>query len=280
MWILFLDDSYQKFNCRKYLGYGGFCLKADRIKNLTQGIATLKRQYGIPDIVDLKWSPEPNHLLRTTFQGRRHQLYSGAISLLQENNASIICAVHHLDSCYGIRLHGWDFNRTRLWATKQQCKFIAERFESVRLAKDNEPGLIVADHYSDVEGEKSLIQEVGKDFQNGTGYSNFKNLCIPPLTASPLYCTPIQLADIIVGIIVASIIGNRHGLDLFEDVAKMFVLDPHDAALSFASTFSDGALGWGLKLFPSEFAKTGQTLFANLDQRYIYKSESGLSLKG
>ncbi|MHA1835163.1 MAG: hypothetical protein ACTSV7_14400 [Candidatus Baldrarchaeia archaeon] len=68
MRVLFLDDSYQKFNQNKYLGYGGYWLEADRIKPLTKGISDLKERYGIPSDVDLKWSPHPNHYLRTKFR--------------------------------------------------------------------------------------------------------------------------------------------------------------------------------------------------------------------
>lgn len=279
MRVLFLDDSYQKFNQNKYLGYGGYWLEADRIKPLTKGISDLKKGYGIPSDVDLKWSPDPNHYLRTKFRGKRHSLYADSIALLRENNAGVLCAVHHLDSCYGVRLYNWDFKRTRLWATKQQCKFIAERFETVCLSESNQIGFIIADHYSDFEGETSLIKDIGIDFETGTTYCNFDGLCIPPLTATPQHCSPLQLADVVVGIIVSALTENRYGLALFEDVAKMFVLDPHKSATSFASTFSAGALGWGLKLFPSGFASTGWYLFRDLDKRYIYTSEKGLSVK-
>jgi len=280
MRVLFLDDSYQSFNRNRYLGYGGFWLEADRIKELTRGILSLKDKHGIPPDVDLKWSPNPKHFLRTKFRGKRQNLYADAITLLNENEAKILCAVHHLDSCYGIRLYNWDFKRIRLWATKQQCKFIAERFETVCLSEDNQVGLIVVDHYSDIEGEVSLIKDIGIDFENGTEYCSFDGLCIAPLTATPQYCTPLQLADIVVGIIVSAITGNKYGLALFDDIAPMFVLNPQRDAISFASMFSAGVLGWGLKLFPSGFAATGWSLFHDLDQRYVYTSEAGLALKG
>jgi hypothetical protein len=277
MKILFLDDSYQSYKDNRYLGYGGFCIEADRIKELTAGLSRLKTKYEIPDDVNLKWSPDPKHFLRTDFKGKRHDLYADILTLLRDNGAEILCTVHHLDSCYGVRLHNWGFKRTRLWATKQQCKFIAERFEIVCL--DGQTGLIIADHYSDVEGETSLIKEIGIDFQNGTNYCSFNSLCIPPLTATPNDCTPIQCADIVVGIIVAAISGSKYGIALFEDVARMFVLNPYKDASTFTVTFSTAALGWGLKLFPSDFAMSGWGLFMDFDKNYTYTSEQGLVLK-
>ena len=280
MRVLFLDDSYQNYSNNKYIGYGGFWIEADRIKELTKGISSLKRKYSIPLNIDLKWSPGPKHYLRTIFQGKRHDLYADAIKLLSENNAKVLCAVHHLDSCYGIKLYSWDFKRIRLWATKQQAKFLAERFETVCLSESNQVGLIIADHYSDVEGELSLIEEVGIDFEKGTNYCSFDGLCIPPLTATPKYCTPLQIADIVVGIIVSTITDNQYGRALFEDVAVMFVLEPNKDAIYFASTFSNSVLGWGLKLFPKVFAdNVGWYIFRDLDEHYIYTAEKGLTLK-
>lgn len=278
MKVLFLDDSYQTFKDNKCLGYGGFSLEADRIKELSKGISSLKASFGIPSDVVLKWSPPPKHFLRTEFAGKRHNLYSDAISLLAQNDAQVLCAVHHIDSCYGVRIYKWDFKKTRLWATKQQCKFIAERFETVCLS-DDEAGLIIADHYSDIEGEVSLVKEVGIDFENGTEYCSFEGLCVPPLTATPQHCSPLQLADIVIGIVVSALTGNKYGLELFESVAKQFILDPHKDADAFSSTFSGGALGWGLKLFPSVFANQGWSVFRGLDERYVYNSEKGLHLK-
>jgi hypothetical protein len=274
---MFLDDSYQRFDSRRYLGYGGFSLDADRIKVVTKGISDIKDKHGIPGNIDLKWSPPPDHYLRTTFKGRRHNLYADVLSLLRDNEAKILCAVHDIDSCYGIQLYKWDFAQIRLWATKQQCQFLAERFESLCL--DNEPGIIIADHYSDIEGESSLIADLGMDFVKGTAYCAFDSLCIPPLTAMPHHCTPLQLADVVVGVIVSALIGNRYGLALFEDIAKQFVLDPHKDATFFVSTLSGGVLGWGLKLFPPPFRTKGVQLFSQLDTRYKYTSDTGLILK-
>jgi hypothetical protein len=277
MQILFLDDSYQSFDNNRYLGYGGFYIDADRLKELTKGISNLKSYYGIPSDVDLKWSPSPDHFLRTKFNGKRQDLYIDAIKLLSESESKVLCAVHHLESCYGINSHNWDLKKFRLWATKQQCKFISERFETICL-KDT-PGLIIADHYSDVVGETSLIRDVNIRFKQGTEYWLFDNLCIPPLTATPQECTPLQLADIVVGIVVASCVKNKYGLALFEEVAKIFVLTPQKDTTPFVSKFSYAVLGCGLKLFPNTFVPTGKDLFQELDTRYIYNSENGLKLK-
>ena len=111
MRVLFLDDSYQRE--KKYLGYGGFWIEGTNIRSLTRDLRELKSKFDIPPDVNLKWSPEPDHYLRTEFTGKRHDLYQDAISLLDKYNARVICAVHDLGDCYGIRLYNWDFKRFR-----------------------------------------------------------------------------------------------------------------------------------------------------------------------
>lgn len=276
MKILFLDDSYQGKN--EYLGFGGFCIDESQIKTLIQEILNLKDSYYIPHDIELKWSPPPDHYLRTHFVGLRKNLYRDAIHILYNHDVKIICAVHDLKECYGIKLHNWNFERTRLWATKQQVKFIAERFERPILSNGTEYGLIIADHYSSIEGERSLIKEASDTFQEGTNFRKFEKLCIPPLTSDPKNCSPIQLADIIIGIVVASISGNRFGLDLFEDVAKLFLSDPHEEAISFASLMSSAIFGFGLMLFPPGFRSKGNDLFKELDKKYIFDTR-GLRIR-
>jgi hypothetical protein len=276
MKVLFLDDSFQRRP--NYLGYGGFSIDESGVRVLIEDILALKSEFNIPRWVNLKWSPGPKHFLRTKFTGNRRELNRRVINLLDKNNTTVICAVHDLNSCYGIRLHNWDFERTRLWATKQQFKFIAERFETPCLSVSGDSGLIIADHYSDVEGENSLIREATVDFERGTGFREFQKICLPPLTATPSDFSPLQVADITVGVIVASLARSRYGLELFEDVAKLFLRDPHENAISFSSLLSAAVLGFGLKLFPPDFRTRGRELFEGLDRKYIYTDE-GLKLK-
>ena len=276
MKILFLDDSYQRN--KKFLGYGGFCIDELQTKNLIQEILDLKDHFNIPHEVELKWSPPPEHYLNTKFKGLRKDVYKDAIKLLHKLNVKIICAVHDLNDCYGVKLYHWDFERIRLWATTQQFKYIAERFEIPILSNSTDYGLIIADHFSSIAGEKSLIREANATLKEGTAFREFQKLCLPPFTADPKDCSPLQLADIIVGVIVASLAHNHFGLDLFEDVAIQFLLDPHEDATSFASIMSTAVLGFGLTLFPSTFRHKGTEVFTELDKKYIYDTE-GLKKK-
>jgi len=155
--MLFLDDCFR--NDKKYLGHGGFCIDGKNVHALCDDILAIKDNFGIPPLVEIKWSPGRKHFLRCSFKGERKKLYKEVLNLLFKYDTSIFCAVHGLNDCYGVRLYNWDLDRSMLWATKQQFKFIFERFESPYLETRNDYGLVVADRYSSHKGEASLLKD-------------------------------------------------------------------------------------------------------------------------
>jgi hypothetical protein len=271
MKLLFLDDSFQKD--KNYLGYGGFCIDESELLNITAGVIELKRQRRIPEAVELKWSPGPRHYLRTTFRGSRRELYGACIELLRDHGASVVCAVHSLDDCYGRTTYGWDTRRTILWATRNQLKFLAERFERPCLATSDDTGLMISDQSGDRREESTLLEDIFDTLKGGTQFRQFERICMPPLMTDSQYCLPLQLADTVVGATVSALAGGRYGMELFQDIAMLFVMNPHERATSFASTVSGSALGYGLILFPVSFRPRGLELFREIDSRYIYTSE-------
>jgi hypothetical protein len=271
MKLLFLDDSFQRD--KNYLGYGGFCVDESEIVNLTAGMTELKRRLRIPESVELKWSPSPRHYLRTSFKGSRQQLYKTCIELLRDHGASVVCAVHSLNDCYGRTLYGWDTKRTILWATRSQLKFLAERFEKPCLSISDDKGLMISDQSGDRSEESTLLEDIFNTLRGGTQFRQFERICMPPLMTDSQFCLPIQLADVVVGIIVSALAGNRYGVELFQDIAMLFMKNPHERAISFASTVSSSVLGYGLILFPVSFRPKGLELFREIDSRYIYTSE-------
>jgi len=271
MKLLFLDDSFQRD--RGYLGYGGFCINEPELVNLIADVSELKRRFGIPETVELKWSPDRRHYLRTQFRGSRYQLYKRCIELLRDHDACVICAIHSLNDCYGKVLYNWDTRRTILWATKGQLKFLAERFEKPCLSTSTEKGVMISDQYGERKEVSTLLADISDTLRSGTQFRQFERICMPPLMTDSRFCPPLQLADIVVGIIVAALADSRYGVDLFKDVATLFLKNPHEGAISFASTVSGSVLGYGLILFPLTFRPRGLELFREIDSRYIYTSE-------
>jgi len=248
MRVLFLDDSLAKQE--RYLGYGGFCVDDRLIRELDEALDEVKERHGVPRRVELKWSPPPRHFLRTKFKGVRQDLYRDVIDTLATHQARVLCAVHSLSDCYGVQLYDWSVERTTLWAAKQQLQFLAERFEANDLEVYHEEGLIISDRYGDRGGEDDLIRDFSFTMIVGTGYSDFERIALPPLMADSQHFNLIQAADVVTGVIVSTLGGSHYGAELFEDVARLFVTDPHHGAAAFGCMFSVGVLGYGLKLFP------------------------------
>lgn len=271
MKLLFLDDSLQRD--RNYLGYGGFCIDESEVVNLTADVSELKHRFGIPEKVELKWSPEPRHYLRVGFRGSRQELYKACIDLLRDHGTCVVCAVHSLNDCYGKALYGWDTRQIILWATKSQLKFLAERFEKPYMSIGDDKGLMISDQYGDRREESTLLEDISDILRSGTQFRQFERICMPPLMTDSRFCLPLQLADIVVGIIVSALADNKYGVELFAEVAMLFLKNPHEGAISFASTISSSVLGYGLILFPASFRPRGLKLFQEIDDRFIYTDE-------
>lgn len=271
MRILFLDDSYVKQN--GYLGYGGFCIAGELIRDLEDALAAVKAKHGVPRTVELKWSPPRDHFLRTKLKGTRHDLFADVLETLKGFNARVLCAVHALQECYGVKLHGWSTERAAIWAAKQQLRFLAERFETNDLEVFDEQGIVISDRYGNRDGEEDLIRNFSFDMILGTTYNELRRIALPPLTADSRHTALIQAADLITGIIVGTLGGSVHGTRLIEHVAKLFVYDPHHGSIDFASSYSHAVLGYGLKLFPRGFKPDGLRHLLALDKKLVVRKE-------
>lgn len=277
MKILFLDDCFRRD--KNYFGHGGFCIDEEDGNSLCVDIFELKRKHRIPYHIELKWSPGRKHFLNTDFKGDRQQVYKESIELLHKYNASIVSAVHNLNECHGIRDYGWDLNRAVLWATKQQFKFIAERFEKPILDSSSDYGIIIADKYSENKSEISILKDVFDVISFGTEYRRFNRICMNPILAISDFCPPIQISDIIIGVIVTALAHSTYGQSQFENIFNLLLKNPHEGAISFVSTLSSSILGYGMILFPLSFRPKGIELFKKLDGKYIYTNEGVQEIK-
>jgi len=277
MKVLFLDDS---FNAEKnYQGYGGFCIDADNIHQLSDEIQALKRRKRIPWDVELKWSPSRNHYLRNKYKGSRNDLYREALAILRQNKAQLFCAIHDLKQCYGVTEHGWNKNEARLWATKEQLKYLTERFQRTILKNQQMYGLIISDNYASRRGEKAIVKQATADIVRGTIFQKFDYVSLVPLMADSKYCFPIQLADLVTGITVAFFAKGKYGLELFPDIVDLFAYNPHQRSISFSSIYSESVIGVGIKLFPRELKREVKDLLDDLDKKYLVAISKGIYMK-
>lgn len=243
------------------------------LRELDSALTEVKSKHGVPRDVELKWSPAKDHFLRTSYSGVREDLYRDVLRTLAQLDARVLCAVHGLDECYGVRHHGWSDEHASLWAAKQQLSFLAERFETNDLLVHDDHGLIISDRYGNRDGEEDLIKNFSFAMIIGTSYNEFDRIALAPLMADSHLSNLIQAADIVTGVIVSALGGGKHGTALLEDVASMFVYDPHHGSSAFASMFSPAVLGYGLKLFPSELEPEGLWSLKELDKKYVVTEE-------
>lgn len=73
--------------------------------------------------------------------------------------------------------------------------------------------------------------------------------------------------------------GSRYGMDLFENLARSFLYNPHEGSEGFASTVSAAVIGYGLKVFHTGCRVKAEALFTDLDRRYIVTGEKGIHLR-
>lgn len=271
MKLLFLDDSSSREAW--YAGYGGFSIDSGELRGFSDGLQSIKHQFGIPSTVEVKWSPEPGHFLRSHFKGTRHDLYREVLGLLPKHRCQVMCAVHALRECYGVALHGWTRAEATLWAAKQQLRFLAERFEKPLLTAANDYGMIVCDQFSTRGEDAQVAQHFSYDMLFGTAYRTMERIPHVPLMTESKHSPPVQVADIVVGITTSAISGGKYGIALFEHVAPHMLWNPHEHAISFACSLSSGVLGYGLKVFPNKLLGSAEALFAELDKQYLVTND-------
>lgn len=274
MKILFLDDSF--LSTSSLLGYGGFVVDAHAVRSLSDDLCEVKRQKRIPLTVELKWSPSAKHFLRSSFKGSRHELYKEALNLLKKYDARLFCIIHDVSQCYGVRIHGWNLDQTKIWASKEQMKYLSERFQHTILSNNNDVGIIISDNYESRKGEEAITKQATFDLQKGTMFQKLDRISTIPLMADSKYCYPIQLADLVTGITVAYFCEGKYASELFPEIAKLFAYDRHLKSTSFVSTFTASVLGVGIKLFPFELKKKMKKQLDALDNKYLISSQKGI----
>ena len=272
MRILFLDDSFQKKSA--YFGYGGFCIEEKHINALTEDMCQIKNSYKIPNDVEMKWSPGPEHYLRKEFKGNRQELNIRLVSLLEKYSSTTLCAVTDFSQIYGKKYYNWNNDECKRWAIKESMKFIFERYENSFLEKVNDIGIVVIDS-DNIATMSEGIGSIQKMILEGTKYqAKFKRVQVCPMIAMSKYCPPVQLADIIIGSTVSSLSANKYGIEIFNKVWQRILGKPIESNL-ISGACSAYKLGYGLKLFPSVFKEKGLEVFKNIDKQYVV-SNSGI----
>jgi len=263
MHLLFLDDSFLKQSW--HLGYAGFAINASALRAMSTELADLKEDVGLPLSAELKWSPPPDHAIRTSLRGSRHDLYCRARAILHRHGARVLCAIHALRECYGVTLHHWGRDRAVRWAAQQQLRYLAERFATPFLSTAADEGLVICDHYSSRTDDARATDSFRADLAQGTDYATFERIPHVILMADSKHSPAIQLADVVVGIATSALAGNTYGRKLFPHLAPLRLSNPS----TIAGSPSTATVGYGFKVFPPSAMGSARILFKELDETYV-----------
>lgn len=268
--ILFVDDSCQKNN--QYFGYGGYCIDEKYVNELTKDIYEIKRQFNIPFDIEIKWSPDKNHYFNKYITSGRKELFNKMIGLLHKYKAVIISTAFNLNKVYGRERHGWDFDKTKRWAMKEGTEYLLERFEKPFLENECDNGLIVidSDNFKKIEDIFKIIQSI---IQTGTKYQRFEKVRLCPMVGISEYCPPLQLADLVIGIITGCLSNNKYALELFGEIWPLFLKSMHKKEGVYESIYSASIIGYGFKLVPKDFKDIGIKLFDDIDEKYMFTNK-------
>jgi hypothetical protein len=271
MKICFLDDSHRRQE--SLLGLGGFFIDDSVVRAIGDGLKEVKMAHGIPTAIEIKWSPNPRHYLRTHFRGHRPTLYRDVLGLLRIFQARVLAVVHLLSDCHGIRLYNWSEERILSWAAHQQLKFVAERFQRPGLTSTDEYGVIICDQHHSRSEEEEVLRTFDFTLSRGTEFIALDRILMNPLMAPSITSPHIQIADVIIGVIVGALAGSGYALELLDILVPQFLWNPHERAVTFCCTYTSGVIGYGLKVFPLASSHLAYSLLSPYNARYTITNE-------
>lgn len=247
MQLLFLDDSSRD----GLIGLGGFAIDVQHCRGLSLALRDVKKRYGVPELVELKWSPPRDHFLRTKFTGKREDLNRDAIALLEAHEATVFTAIHVTAECHGPKTHGWDQERTRAWAFEEQLKFLSERFQRPYLEERDDIGLIICDEYHRHAAEGEIIRSLSSILNFGTQFGKLDRLIANPLTTASINSDHVQIADLVAGVVTGGLAGSAYAVDQMPGLFERFLLNPFTDDNLAACTYTKAVTGYGIKVFPA-----------------------------
>lgn len=232
--ILFLDDSSQEKE--KFVGIGGVIFHDTCLKNLNELFDATKKEHGIPDNVEIKWSPRrDNWIYKNLIEDKRNSAYSAFLNLIKFCNGITMVTV----ICKEVT----SFDTIK---AKWQCiEFISERYQFYLQSQEDANGIIVEDFPGSGSEEKVLLGNYYEFKQKGTRFVKPTNITMNLLTTESRWQPGLQIADLIVGVTTAMCASRiDYATNLWYVVKEKLYRNP-----------VGGIPGCGLKIFPRESAK-------------------------
>lgn len=238
MRFLFVDDSSQ---CRdRYIGIGGVIFADHNLSGVAGRFVAIKKKYDIPEDEEIKWSPDRTSWIFQNLRNKdRIQAYSDFLQLIPRYIGSVIASIGTPYANITDEIK----NKIML----QNIENLVERFQ-MHLQEAGDFGMIIADEQRSRGDNRALLDNFYTMQKVGTRFINLSNIPINLLTGLSHQIPFLQLADLIIGIIVAMVSGK-------DEFARPFfaIIKP-----KFLTDKNGNIAGCGLKLFPKK-----------LEERYI-----------
>ena len=229
------------------VAFAGLLLPVESLRPLQLKIAEVRTAFGIPDGVEIKWSPHKDSwIYQNLHNPERTECYRQMLRATCEANATafVVC----ID--IGERV---DSKSTALRKCIDWC------FERVTmcLERRNSLAVIVCDRPGGGKKEEdALLTDVLATIETGTDFVKPTQIPLNILTTPSHLVTELQLSDLVAGVTTAMVAGDvPYAEPVFEEIRPMF----HKNILGYVG-------GTGLKVYPDSLTNLyhwvcGETAF-------------------
>lgn len=252
MEFLVLDDSYQTPNDQSdhlFVAVGGAVINESNLRNITDCVTQIKYDYNFPIGEEIKWSPRGEDYIKEAFKVEdgtgviRDDIYNTLLRELERCDA--VCLVAAIDT-------GQAYKDKKEVALGEALKWILERFNYYLQEQEDRLGLVIIDRMGERKKDATFLETALETLQKGTEWVSFDRIPIGCVQSPSHLCALLQLADLVVGITTAMVVGRT------EYAGKYWpLLKDRFYKAGVGSTVG----GRGLKLFPDTLMPIYRKLF-------------------
>jgi hypothetical protein len=222
VWFVFVDDSEEKDPRRRGLGHlvgvGAVLFPENSLLEYTDGIRSLREELGVPQGVELKWSPPDGSWLKTA-EGNAIR------TLLRKRMLTLACdlRVRSLTVVWDRGSLEWPIPEAR----REVLKYL---YDKVSLCLDSldDLAIVIADEPGGgPSDQKTWLAETLPLTDEGTDYTKPERIVLPITTAPSHHIPHLQLADLVTSATIAAIAGNRYALELKSELMALANQNSH-----------------------------------------------------
>lgn len=219
MHFIFADDSIQRRPTRPGMGVliaiGGFCIKGEKIKNLSSKIDEICSKYGFPPGEIFKWSPGRELWMWDSLKGEKRSNFFREVldSARKEEIKGIVIVEDRNKRPATERAPNAEIDVIRLFIERIDWE----------LFRAEDQGIIIVDRPSgDRAAEDKFLLSCLESLQAGTEYVGNKRFALNVLSTPSKLTRLLQLADLIVSCSLAAVGGeDQYSPPFFDKIREI-----------------------------------------------------------